>query len=142
MGILDKLPPRVRDTVDRYLEVIDVMREIKDPRVARSLGPAGVRGLVLRRGKQGTPTEFPASHAAYFDWTYPADQPGMAALYERAKQNQWDGATLLPWATSVDPMDPERTILPEGWFDYSILEGYGVHLDDAEKARFKYSVVA
>jgi hypothetical protein len=118
------------------------MREIKDPRVARALGPAGVRGLVLRRGKQGVPSTFPASHDAYFDWTYPADQPAMADLYDRAKRGQWDGATYLPWATSVDPLDPERALLPDGWFDYTILEGYGVRLDAAEKARFKYSIVA
>ena len=95
--LVEKLPPRVRNTVDRYLEAIEVMREIKDPRVARSLGPAGLRGLVLRRGKNGSPTRFPASHDAYFDWTYPNDHPEMRALYERAKQNQWDGATYLPW---------------------------------------------
>ena len=51
-NLLAKLPKRVRDTVDRWLEMADIFRELKDPRVARSLGPAGVRGLVLRRGKQ------------------------------------------------------------------------------------------
>jgi hypothetical protein len=140
--IMARLPARVRDTVDRYLEVLDVMREIKDPRVARSLGPAGIRGLVLRRGKQGVPTTFPANHAAYFDWSYPADHPDMRDLYERAKRGQWDGATYLPWSTSVDPFDPERMLLPDGYFDYGILESYGVRLTREEQERFKYSVVA
>ena len=52
-NLLAKLPTRVRDTVDRWLEIADIFRELRDPRVARSLGPAGVRGLMLQRGKQG-----------------------------------------------------------------------------------------
>jgi hypothetical protein len=141
-AVLGALPPRVRDTLDRYVEVVDLLRELRDPAVARSLGPAGLRGLLLRRGKQGTPTTFPASHQAYFDWTYPADQPEMRVLYERAKRGQWDGATLLPWETSVDPMNPEVPILPDGYFDFTILERAGVRLDAAEMLRFKHSIVA
>jgi len=141
-GLMNRLPPRVRNTVDRYLEVVDLMREIKDPRVARSLGPSGLRGLVLRRGKQGTPTTFQASHQAYFDWTYPADHPEMRELYDRAKRGQWDGATYLPWGTSVDPLNPETPILPDGWFDFEILAEGGIRLDRDEKARFMHSVVA
>ena len=76
------------------------------PRAARIPGspvrsaPAGVRGLVLHRGKQGVPTTIPATHRAYFDWTYPSDQPEMRELYRRAKAGQWDGETLLAWKTS------------------------------------------
>ena len=123
-GLIGRLPTRVRDTVDRYLEVVDLLREIKDPRIMRSLGPSGLRGLILRRGKQGTPTTFQASHKAYFDWTYPSDQPEMRDLYDRAKRGQWDGATYLPWATSVDPMNPAVPIIPDGYFDYSILASH------------------
>jgi hypothetical protein len=141
-SLVARLPPKVRDTVDHYLEVIDLLREIKDPRVARSLGPSGLRGLILRRGKQGTPTLFQASHRAFFDWTYPSDHPEMAELYDRAKRGQWDGATYLPWSTSVDPYDPDRAILPDGYFDFSILGEAGVRLDAAEQARFKHSLVA
>lgn len=137
-----RLPARVRDTVDRYLEVVDLMREIKDPRVARSLGPSGLRGLILHRGKQGEPTLFQARHRAYFDWAYPSDHPEMAELYRRAKRGQWDGETYLPWATSVDPMNPEVPILPQGWFDYAPLEAAGIKLDGAEEKRFRASIVA
>jgi hypothetical protein len=142
-GLVGRLPARVRDTVDRYLEIVDLMRELKDPKVARSLGPAGLRGLVLRRGKQGTPTIFPASHGAYFDWSYPSDHDDMRDLYDRAKRGQWDGATYLPWQTSVDPMNPEVPILPDGYFDFTILEdGAGVRLTTEEQLRFKHSLTA
>jgi hypothetical protein len=141
-ALLSRLPPRVRDTVDRYVEVIDLLREIKDPSVARSLGPAGLRGLVLRRGKQGVPTTFRASHDAFFDWTYPSDHPEMNELYRRAKRGQWDGETYLPWATDVDPMNPERPLLPDGWFDYGLLREAGVRLTAEEQLRFRYSIVA
>ena len=141
-GLLPKLPPKVQSTVDRYLEIVDLLREIRDPAVARSLGPATLRGLVLRRGKQGTPTTFQASHKAYFDWTYPSDHPDMRDLYDRAKRGQWDGATYLPWTTSVDPMNPEVPILPDGYFDYTILERGGVRLTPDEQLRFKHSIVA
>ncbi len=141
-NLLAKLPKRVRDTVDRWLEMADIFRELKDPRVARSLGPAGVRGLVLRRGKQGTPTTFPASHAAYFDWSYPADHPEMRELYRRAKAGQWDGETLLPWHTSVDPLNPEVPILPPEFIDFSILERHGIKLTPAEHRKFLHSLVS
>jgi len=142
-GLVNRLPARVRDTVDRYLEVIDLARELKDPKVARSLAPAGLRGLILRRGKQGTPTQFPASHNAHFDWTYPADHDDMRDLYDRAKRGQWDGATYLPWQTSVDPMNPEVPILPDGYFDFSILEdAAGVRLTAQQQLAFKHSLTA
>ncbi|MBP6844534.1 MAG: ferritin-like domain-containing protein, partial [Kofleriaceae bacterium] len=140
-SLIAKLPKRVADTVDRYAEILDVFRAIHDPRVARSLGPPGVRGLLFQRGKQGAPTLFPASHRAYFDWTYPADHGDMRDLYERAKAGQWDGATLLPWHTSVDPENPEVPILPERFVDFSKLEAHGIRLDARERQRFLASMV-
>ena len=62
--LVAKLPLKVQTTVDRWLEIASLFAEIKDPKVARSLGPAGIRGLVLQRGKQGTPSLFQASHQA------------------------------------------------------------------------------
>jgi hypothetical protein len=136
------LPARVRDRVDAYLEILDIFTEIRDPRVLRALGPSGVRGLLLKRGKQGVPTRMPAAHDAYFDWTYPADNPEMRELYERAKQGQWDGSTYLPWKTDVDPMNPEVPILPAHFVDFSILEGHGVRLDAKGKQELLYSLVS
>jgi hypothetical protein len=140
--LLARLPARVRDTVDRYLEIVDLLVEIKDPKVARSLGPAGLRGLVLQRGKQGGPTEFQASHRAFFDWTYPSDHPEMLDLYRRAKAGQWDGETYLPWQTSVDPLNPEVPLLPASFVDFTILERSGIRLDGAEKQRLLHSLCA
>jgi hypothetical protein len=136
------LPERVRDRLDHYLEALEVFLEIRDPRVLASLGPSGVRGLLLRRGKQGTPTKMPARHAAHFDWTYPADQPEMRELYTRAKRGQWDSDVALDWRTSVDPMSPERRLLPEGFIDFSILDGMGVRLDAREQRELEYSICA
>jgi hypothetical protein len=140
--LMSHLPLRVRNTVDHYLEVLGLLRELRDPRVLRSLGPAGLRGLVLQRGKQGVPSLFPASHSAYFDWTYPSDHPDMAELYRRAKQGQWDGATYLPWATDVDPLNPEVPILPAAFIDFTILEGHGIRLDARERQAFLHSMVS
>jgi hypothetical protein len=133
------LPPRVRDQVDSYLETLEVMAEMKDPRVRAALLPSGVRGLLLRRGKQGVPTRIPTSHAAHFDWTYPSDQPQMAELYRRAKQGQWDGESL-PWATSVDPLNPEVPLLPDDFMNLRLLDDMGVRLDAKQKREFLYSI--
>ena len=135
------LPRRVQDQVDSYVETLEVLAEMKDPRVRAALLPSGVRGLLLRRGKQGVPTRVQASHQVHFDWTYPSDQPAMAKLYRRAKQGQWDGESL-PWATSVDPLNPEVPLLPEGFVDLRVLEDAGVRLDAKEKQAFLYSMAA
>jgi hypothetical protein len=144
MGALSNLvrllPQKVQNTLDAYLEALDVLAEVKDPRVLQALAPSGVRGLLLHRGKQGAPTKMPATHYAYFDWTYPSDQAEMADLYRRAKTGQWT-SEQLPWDTSVDPENPEVPILPPSFVDFSILENKGVHLDAREKQRLLTSFV-
>ncbi len=140
--VLDILPTRVRSTLDEYVEALALLREIRDPRVLQSLGPSGVRGLVLKRGKQGAPTEFPSSHRAFFDWTYPQDHPEMQELYRRAKRGQWDGETYLPWATDVDPLNPEVPLLPERFVDLGVLEEMGVRLSEAERQKLLHSLAA
>ena len=75
------LPRKMQNTVDAYFEALDLLAEVQDPRVLSALAPSGLRGLLLRRGKQGAPTKMQATHAAHFDWTYPSDQPEMAELY-------------------------------------------------------------
>ncbi len=139
--VVSSLPVRVRDQVDAWIEAAEVVAEMKDPRVLRSLGPASVRGLILHRGKQGTPTKMPASHSAHFDWTYPSDQPAMKDLYRRAKAGQWDGEKDLPWSISVDPENPEVPLLPADFIDDSLLHKHGIHLDEKERRRLDYSMV-
>ncbi|NUO54949.1 MAG: ferritin-like domain-containing protein [Polyangiaceae bacterium] len=137
---MTNLPARVRDQVDAWLEAADVVSEMKDPRVLRSLGPSSVRGLILKRGKQGEPTKMQATHKAHFDWTYPSDQPAMKDLYRRAKAGQWDGERDLPWSISVDPENPEVPLLPEEFVDYALLEKHGIRLDAKEKLKLNYSI--
>lgn len=133
------LPARMRDRVDPYLEALGVFLEIRDPRVLASLGPSGVRGLLLRRARQGAPTKSAAHHSAHFDWTYPADHAAMRDLYERAKRGQWV-SEQLPWHTDVDPMNPEVPLLPEAFLDFGGLADLGVRLNERERREVSASV--
>jgi hypothetical protein len=141
-AVMGALPPRVREQIDAWMEAMSVFAEIRDPKVLASLGPAGVRGLLLHRGKQGRPTAMRAHHSAHFDWTYPSDQPEMADLYRRAKAGQWDGEKDLPWHTSVDPLSTDRRLLPEGFFELSVLAEHGVRLDAKEQMQITHSLAA
>ena len=134
------LPLAMRNKVDTVLEGLSLLTELRDPRVMAALAPSGVRGLVLQAGKQGVPTRTRAHHDAHFDWTYPKDHPQMRALYTRAKQRQWNSDTTLKWSTSVDPYDPTRQLLPEGFFDFDDLEKRGVKLDAKERVRLVHSL--
>ena len=135
------LPVKVKNQLEAYADAIEVLTAVKDPRVARSLGPAGVRGLLLQRGKQGTPSKMTASHEAHFDWTYPADNEEMATLYHRAKLGQWNGDSL-PWHIDVDPENPNVPILPEDFVNVDRIGHYGVRLDEKEKRRVLHSLSA
>jgi hypothetical protein len=135
------LPATMRNRLDPYLEALGVFMEVRDPRVLASLGPAGVRGLLLRRAKQGTPTQSPAHHTAHFDWTYPDDHAGMRDLYERAKRGQWV-SEQLPWHTDVDPLNPEVPLLPDHFLDLQGMQSLGVHLNADEQMMMKHNVCA
>ena len=140
--LVNLLPTKMQNQVEAYLEALEIFMEIRDPRVLRALGPAGIRGLILKRGKQGTPTKMPASHSAHFDWTYPADQPEMAELYRRAKQGQWDSDVHLNWKTSVDPLNPEVPLLPASFVNFDALKDIGIHLSKKEEQKFLYSITS
>jgi hypothetical protein len=140
--IMGFLPPRLRNQLDSFREMLGLLREIENPRVLLALGPSGLRGLLLKRGKQGVPSEFSAHHRAFFDWSYPADHADMAKLYQRAKQGQWDAATYLPWDIDVDPLNPEAPLLPDDFFNIRALEDYGVRLSAAERRKLLYSLAA
>ena len=136
------LPKKMRGQVDAYLEALDIFLEMHDPRVLRALGPSGVRGLLLHRGKQGVPTQVQANHKAHFDWSYPSDHAEMKELYNRAKLNQWNGDTDLPWETSVDPLNPEVSLLPPDFFGVEALEKHGIKLDAKEQKKLQYSLAS
>lgn len=40
--------------------------------------------------------------ATSLTWEYDSTRAGLAGLYDRAKSNQWNGRTDLPWETEVD----------------------------------------
>jgi len=133
-GIRNILPAKVADRVAPYLDAVEVLSATSDPKVLASLGPSGVRGMILQRGKQGKPTLMPASHSAFFDWSYPSDQPEMRDLYRRAKQNQWDSDTWLDWKTDVDPMNREVPIIPRDFVNLDKLREFGIKLTPKEEA--------
>jgi hypothetical protein len=135
------LPNKVRNQVEAYLDALAIFTEVRDPRVLRALGPSGVRGLLLQRGKQGVPTQMKAHHHAHFDWTYPSDNAEMADLYRRAKEGQWNGDSL-PWSTDVDPQNPEVPIIPADFVDMSKLRALGIRLDAREERSLLHSLAS
>ncbi len=135
--LVNLLPVRMRSQVDALLEAVSVFTHVRDPKVLAALGPSGVRGLLLHRGKQGVPTRMPATHTAYFDWSYPNDQPEMAELYRRAKEGQWNGDSL-PWHTDVDPLDPNVPLLPEEFVSYETLQDFGIRLSPEKRRELSY----
>lgn len=141
LKVTQHLPPAVANQLDSYTEAFEIFSHIRDPKVLKALGPSGVRGLLLKRGKQGVPTQMPANHSAHFDWTYPHDNKEMADLYKLAKQGQWDGDDL-PWHTNVDPLNPEVPLLPENFFDFSALRDMRIFLTEDESRKFTYSITS
>jgi len=141
LKVTQHLPPAVANQLDSYTEAFEIFSHIRDPKVLKALGPSGVRGLLLKRGKQGVPTLMPANHSAHFDWTYPHDHQEMADLYKLAKQGQWDGDDL-PWHTNVDPLNPEVPLLPENFFDFTALSDMRIFLTEDESRKFSYSMTS
>ena len=136
------MPSSLRDRVDPYAEAIDLLLEARNPQVLRALAPSGVRGLLLKRGKQGVPTHIAASHQVHMDWTYPGDQPEMAELYQRAKAGQWDSDTYLPWHLDVDPENPETILIPREFFAFERAREMGLHLTPKEEMGLINSMAA
>jgi hypothetical protein len=135
------LPAKVKNQVEAYADAASTLFEVRDPRVLSAIGPSAVRGTILKRGKQGVPSQMKASHYAHFDWTYPHDFPDMAELYDRAKRGQWNGDDL-PWHTSVDPLDPTVPLIPDDFLGWDRIEAHGIKLSAEEKERLRMSVVA
>jgi hypothetical protein len=71
-------------------------------------------------------------------WNYGSVKDGLRELYEKAKREQWNSVTQLPWDTEVDPLGE---ILPQvanplaGWAPFE-------KLDEKEKARFGHASVS
>ena len=134
--VLDNLPHEIRRRVEPYVEAVQLMTATNNAKVLKSMAPSGIRGLILQRGKQGVPTTMPSNHRVYFDWTYPNDQPEMRDLYQRAKEQQWNGDDL-PWHIDVDPENAERAILPDQFMDFEGLRSAGIRLNEREQRRLR-----
>jgi hypothetical protein len=128
------LPKRVQDAVDAWGEGARVFALARDPKVLGSLAPSALRGLVMKRGKAGPSASMPARHSALFQWSYHADQPEMARLYQQAKANQWDSETM-PWHLDVDLDDPRASIVPPDFLDWDLASSLGMKLDEKERVR-------
>ncbi len=96
----------------------------RNARVFLDLAGPAVRGLVLKRGKQGRSTEMPARHHAHFDWSYERDQEEMSKLYEAAKRSQWNATTDIDWDVEVDPFDESRELMPDALLPLEALPAY------------------
>jgi len=71
-------------------------------------------------------------------WNYGSVKEGLRDLYEKAKREQWNGTTQLPWDTAVDP---EGEIIPQA---INPLTGFGPFekLDARERRRMRHAQVA
>lgn len=104
--------------------VLGPLGRSRNPRVFLELAGPAVRGLLLKKGKQGRTAQMLAHHSAYFDWDYERNRPELAKLYDMAKRGQWDGATALDWSTTVDPYDESRDLMPEDSLPLADLPSY------------------
>ena len=70
-----------------------------------------------------------------YAWNYGSVKEGLRDLYEKAKREQWNSTTLLPWDTDVDP---QSEILPQG---VNPLLGYAPYdrLSVSEQARVNHA---
>ncbi len=68
-------------------------------------------------------------------WNYGNVKEGLRDLYEKAKRDQWNSTTQLPWDTDVDP---ESEIIPQA---VNPLVNYAPYqkLNDKEKARMRHA---
>jgi hypothetical protein len=141
-NVYNRLPSPVRSQLESYADAVSTLLEVRDPKVLSTMAPSALRGTVLKRGKQNVPTTMPASHRAYFDWSYPHDFPEMAELYDRAKRGQWNGDDL-PWHLDVDPLSPEVKLIPDDFFAIDVLEdAIGARFTEDERRRLQHSFVS
>lgn len=139
--MLDGVPSHARNRVEATLENVSLMLQIKNPKVAASMAPSAIRGLLLQEGKRNDAVKMQANHQVHFDLKYGLDFPEMNALYRRAVANQWDGDKDLDWSTNVDPLDPERPVINADFLPLEGLAQYGIKLNKREAAEANYNMV-
>jgi hypothetical protein len=139
--ILKGLPPKLRNSIYSTVDSLGMLLSVRNPKVAASIAPSAVRGLLLGGGRKGSAT-MAASHAAYFDLSYEGEMPEMYELYRRAVENQWNGDRDLDWSLSVDPEDPDCPLIPLEYLPFEQLEAKGVRLTPKEKLRMAHDWTA
>ncbi len=140
--MLNGLPMHARNTITNTVDNIGLMLSIKNPKVAASLAPSAIRGMIQKKGKNNPSVNMYSGHPVHFDLTYGSDFPEMWDLYRRAVANQWDGDRDLDWSTDVDPLSPERPILPEEYAPFEGLAAKGVKFNAKEKLQFQSDLAA
>jgi hypothetical protein len=65
---------------------------------------------MIARADQSYQERLEANCPLTYTWKYEAHKEELRALYEKAKKEQWNGATYLNWQTSVDP---EAELMPD-----------------------------
>ena len=135
------LPVSMQRKVEPVLALTGLVREVREPKALAAMGPSAVRGLLLRQGRRLPQTDIVSGHRAHFDWEYKSEFPEMQTLYQRAKQNQWDGETALDWSTDVDPLRPEVPLLPIGFLPRDDLPR-NIKLSATEERELLYSTAA
>jgi len=130
----------LRSLLDTRTLVKDVARAGNLRVIAALVGPA-LRGLRLRAGERPEASEIQLQHRVHFDWTYDRDLAEMARLFEAAKVSQWNATTALDWSQSVDPLDPQRPLLPDEFMPVATLPSWR-RLTDSEKAAQRHGLLS
>ncbi|HUP90986.1 MAG TPA: ferritin-like domain-containing protein, partial [Solimonas sp.] len=139
--MLSGMPQKQQNSIYSTLDSIGMMFSVKNPKVAASMAPSAMRGLLLGAG-QGENAQMRASHAAHFDLSYRSEFPEMYDLYRRAVSNQWNGDRDLDWSINVDPENPERPLMPLDYLPFPQLEAKGIKFTEKEKLRFAHDWTA
>ncbi len=134
--MLDGLPHKAQNRIYGVVDNLRTMAGVGNVKVAASMAPSVMRGLILGKGRVGDSVPMPASHAAHYDLTYQGEFPDMYDLYRRAVANQWDGERDLDWSTGVDLENPATAVMPLDYPPFEGLAAKGIKLNAKEKLRF------
>lgn len=136
------MPLHAQNRIDASMEQIGMALGMHNAKVAASMAPSAMRGLIRRDGKTNEFVEMKSGHAAHFDLRYDSQHPEMYDLYRRAVANQWDGEKDLPWHTDVDPENPEKPLIEAEFIPIAALAEKGIKLNGKEQIRLNYHMSA
>lgn len=132
------MPTFARKRVEATLDNINVVLQMKNPRVFKSMAPSAIRGLFLKEGKRKETVKMHSDHPVTFDLKYKMDFPEMRKLYQRAVDMQWNADKDIDWSTDVDPLNPEVPIISNEFMSPELFDALPVKLTEKEKTRLSY----